>query len=98
MKKHLLNILTAISLFGLIYPNSALAQHKTAESDIISQMNASATMWNNGDLDGYMNLYDPQATMMMPGSRVGLDSIRKIYVKYYFTGGKPKQTLSYDSY
>lgn len=82
----------------LIYPGLVYAQRKTTEREIIKEMNAAAKMWNNGDLNGYMAQYDPQATMMMPGGCVGLDSIRKIYVKYYFTGGKPKQELSYDNY
>lgn len=82
----------------LNYSSPAHAQRNTTEREIINEMNTAAKMWNNGDLNGYMDQYDPQATMMMPGGRVGLDSIRKIYVKYYFTGGKPKQELSYDSY
>jgi hypothetical protein len=33
-----------------------------------------------------------------PAGRAGLDSIRGMYVKYYFPGGHPKQELSYDTY
>jgi len=61
-------------------------------------MNAATEQWNKGDLDRYMSLYDPSATMMLSSGRVGLDSIRGMYVKYYFPGGHPKQELSYDTY
>ena len=61
-------------------------------------MDAATVQWNKGDLDTYMSLYDPSATMMLSCGRVGLDSIRGMYVKYYFPGGHPKQELAYDTY
>jgi hypothetical protein len=45
-----------------------------------------------------MALYDRSATMMTSGGRVGIDSIRRIYVVHYFQGGHPKQQLAYDTY
>lgn len=74
------------------------AQKAAAEKEIIAAMNEAAVKWNAGDLDAYMALYDTAATMMLSSGRVRLDSIRGMYVKYYFVGGRPKQELSYDTY
>ena len=84
-------------LFVLAAGNS-YAQSTPAEKEIIASMNDATVKWNNGDLDGFMRLYDPSATMMLSGGRVGIDSIRGMYVHYYFLGGHPKQELSYDTY
>ena len=62
---------------------------------IIAAMQASAEEWNKGDLADFVLLYDPSATMMMPGGTVGLDSIRGLYQRKYFKGGMPKQNLRY---
>jgi len=62
---------------------------------IISAMNASADEWNRGELDAFTSLYDPAATMMMPGGPVGLDSIKSLYQTKYFKGSMPKQSLKY---
>ena len=70
----------------------------STEKEIFAAMDAAAVQWNKGDLDAYMALYDPQATMMLSSGRVGLDSIRGVYVKYYFTGGHARQELAYDTY
>ena len=92
MKKHLLLLLLA-GMFARGY-----AQQSAAEKEIIASMNDATSKWNTGDLDGYMALYDPTATMMTSGGRVAIDSIRRIYVVHYFQGGHPKQQLSYDTY
>jgi uncharacterized protein (TIGR02246 family) len=92
MKKHLLLLLLA-GMFARGY-----AQQSAAEKEIIASMNDATSKWNTGDLDGYMALYDPTATMMTSGGRVAIDSIRRIYVVHYFQDGHPKQQLSYDTY
>lgn len=92
MKKHLLLLLLA-GMFARGY-----AQQSAAEKAIIASMNEATSKWNTGDLDGYMALYDPTATMMTSGGRVAIDSIRRIYVVHYFQDGHPKQQLSYDTY
>jgi len=74
------------------------AAQSAAEKEIFAAMNEATVQWNKGDLDAYMALYDPHATMMLSSGRVGLDSIRGMYVKYYFPGGHPKQELAYDTY
>jgi len=74
------------------------AAQSAAEKEIFALMNEATVQWNKGDLDGYMSSYDPHATMMLASGRVGLDSIRGMYVKYYFPGGHPKQELAYDTY
>lgn len=76
----------------------AQAPQNAAEKEIFAAMDTAAVQWNKGDLDAYMSLYDPNATMMLAKGRVGLDSIRGMYVRYYFPGGHPKQELSYDTY
>ena len=82
----------------MIISFTAGAQANEAKHEIIASMDASALKWNDGDLDGYMSLYDSTATMMMKDGRVGDDSMRKMYLHYYFTDGKPKQPLAYDHY
>lgn len=94
MKKHLaLTLVIALLAFG-----KGHAQQSAAEKEIVASMNDATSKWNSGDLNGYMALYDPTATMMTPGGRVGIDSIRRIYVVHYFQGGHPKQELAYDTY
>lgn len=66
-----------------------------AAKEIVNAMNGSATEWNNGNLESFMSLYDPSATMMMPTGPVGLDAIRALYVNKYFNGKMPKQNLRY---
>ncbi|GAC1313157.1 MAG: hypothetical protein NVSMB24_35920 [Mucilaginibacter sp.] len=63
--------------------------------EITTAMDNSANEWNKGNLDAFMNLYDPSATMMMPTGPVGLDAIRSLYEKSYFKGSMPKQNLRY---
>ena len=94
MKKHLLLPLAIL----LIAVGKGYAQETVAERQIIASMNDATMKWNAGDLDGYMALYDPAASMMTSGGRVGIDSIRRIYVVHYFQGGHPKQQLAYDTY
>lgn len=94
MKKHLaLTLVLGLLAFGKGY-----AQQSTAEKEIVASMDDATSKWNSGDLNGYMALYDPAATMMTPGGRVGIDSIRRIYVVHYFASGRPKQQLAYDTY
>jgi uncharacterized protein (TIGR02246 family) len=90
------------SLFIYCFLQSAVvlvkAQKPKAEKEITSAMNKAAVAWNNGDLDAYMSLYDSSATMMFKTGRIGLDSIRALYMNYYFVNNIPKQELSYDNY
>lgn len=95
MKNALLFVFLLLSAAGR---TQAQAPHNAVEKEIFAAMDTAAAQWNRGDLDGYMSLYDPDATMMLSTGRVGLDSIRGMYVKYYFPGGHPKQALSYDTY
>ena len=74
------------------------AQKSPAENEIISAMDQAGKDWNKGDLKAYVSLYDDSATMMLKTGRVGLDSIKALYVKYYFVNSLPKQELSYDNY
>jgi uncharacterized protein (TIGR02246 family) len=62
---------------------------------IVAAMQKSAEEWNKGDLADFMLMYDPSATMMMPGGTASLDSIRSLYRHKYFKGSMPKQNLKY---
>jgi beta-aspartyl-peptidase (threonine type) len=73
----------------------AISANDGAAKEIISAMENSANEWNKGNLDAFMNLYDPSATMMMSAGPVGLDAIRSLYENKYFNGGMPKQNLRY---
>ena len=92
------NLLLFPTILLLFAAGSVHAQSTATEKEIIAAMNDATVNWNKGDLNAYMALYDPSATMMLSSGRVGLDSIRGMYVKYYFSGGQPKQELSYDTY
>jgi ketosteroid isomerase-like protein len=94
MKKHLVLAL----VIGLLVVGKGYAQQSPDEKEIVASMNDATSKWNGGDLNGYMALYDPTATMMTSGGRVGIDSIRRIYVVHYFQDGRPKQQLAYDTY
>ncbi len=86
------------ALILLFAARNAHAQQSSAEKEIIISMDVAALNWNKGDLKAYMALYDSSATMMMASGRVGIDSIRSLYVNHYFQEGRPKQELSYDNY
>ncbi|MDB5231097.1 MAG: nuclear transport factor 2 family protein [Chitinophagaceae bacterium] len=93
-----MKIIKHFFLAGLLLLAITAKAQNTARDKIINAMNKAADDWNKGDLESYMALYDPSATMMMPAGRAGLDSIRALYVKYYFDGQKPKQELAYENY
>ncbi|SFH00874.1 YybH family protein [Pedobacter insulae] len=87
-----------ILLLGCMLLFTVQANAQDASAKLIKLMDEAATAWNKGDLDGYMALYSPKATMMMTTGRSGLASIRDLYVKYYFEDGKNKQDLNYTNY
>jgi ketosteroid isomerase-like protein len=94
------HILTKFLLVLCFLPHAVLvkAQKSPAKHEIIREMDKAANDWNKGDLDAYVSLYDDSATMMLKTGRVGLDSIKALYVKYYFVNHMPKQELSYANY
>jgi len=76
--------------------NAQFAADDSAQAKAITTaMQNSTNYWNGGKLDEFMQMYDPSATMMMPGGTVGIDSIRGLYRYKYFKGGMPKQNLRY---
>ena len=89
----------AMSFCLLFTINRAIAQILPDDSPqakaITAAMINSTGYWNQGKLDDFMKMYDPSATMMMPGGTVGLDSIRGLYKYKYFKGNMPKQNLRY---
>ncbi|HEY4323738.1 MAG TPA: nuclear transport factor 2 family protein [Mucilaginibacter sp.] len=91
--------LPLLLLCFLIISINVYAQDVTADSpaakEITTTMENSANEWNKGNLEAFMSLYDPSATMMMPTGTAGLDVIRSLYEKKYFVGNMPKQNLRY---
>lgn len=85
-------------LLALVLLCTVQVKAQQTSEQLIKLMDEAAVAWTKGDLDGYMSLYSPKATMMMPTGRAGLKSIRELYEKYYFEGGKAKQPLSYANY
>jgi len=91
-------LILAILLFLAFINNAVRAQATNtdvATQQITAAMDSSANEWNKGDLESFINMYDPSATMMMPSGPVGLDAIRALYVNKYFNGKMPKQNLRY---
>ncbi|RYG09172.1 MAG: DUF4440 domain-containing protein [Chitinophagaceae bacterium] len=85
-------------LISLMLIGSAQLKAQDASAQLIKLMDQAAVSWSNHDLDGYMALYSPKATMAGTQGRVDLKGIRGLYEKYYFEGGKAKQPLSYTNY
>ena len=97
--KHLLKssgfvLLLLLSLCST-FSYAAKPKSKADIKQIIPAMQASADDWNKGNLEGFLTLYDPSATFMMPTGPVGMEPTKEIYQKYYFNGKMPKQNLSY---
>src|SRR5687768_11522493 len=63
---------------------------------LIRALNATAEMWNRGNLDGFMAPYAKLATYMTSGGVIGVDAMRTRYLAKYFTGAKPDQQLRFD--
>jgi ketosteroid isomerase-like protein len=85
-------------LLGFILISGLQLKAQDASAQLIKLMDKATVDWNKGDLDSYMALYSPKATMMLPTGRSGLQSIREMYEKYYFEGGQAKQPLNYANY
>jgi hypothetical protein len=99
--KHAARFVVLMLSFLFVVPK-ARAQTTVAATDttaarqtIISLMDSSANQWNNGNLEAFMDIYDPTATMMMPSGPVNLRAIDALYRKKYFLNGKPIQNLRY---
>jgi ketosteroid isomerase-like protein len=81
----------------VVFGTNAQAQQKgSAAKNITDAMNKAADEWNKGQLDAFMSLYDPSATMMMPTGPVGMGGIKDLYQTKYFKDGMPKQNLKYN--
>ena len=65
-------------------------------AELIKALNATAEMWNRGDIDGFMAPYAESATYMTPAGPIGVDAMRARYLAKYFTGAKPDQLLRFD--
>ncbi|BAU52607.1 YybH family protein [Mucilaginibacter gotjawali] len=94
-KKGILAVMLLLFAFATTKVHAQATNADAATAQITAAMDSSAAEWNKGDLESFMNLYDPSATMMMPSGPVGLDAIRALYVNKYFNGKMPKQNLRY---
>lgn len=63
---------------------------------LVASLQATAEMWNRGDLDGFMAPYAEAATYMTPAGLIGVDAMRARYLAKYFTGARPDQQLRFD--
>lgn len=63
---------------------------------LIATLQATATMWNRGDLEGFIAPYADATTFMTPAGLIGRDAMRARYVSRYFTGATPDQQLRFD--
>jgi uncharacterized protein (TIGR02246 family) len=94
-KRILAMVMSLVLVFAFGKVRAQATNVDVATAQITAAMDSSAAEWNKGDLESFMNLYDPSATMMMPSGPVGLDAIRALYVNKYFNGKVPKQNLRY---
>jgi uncharacterized protein (TIGR02246 family) len=67
-----------------------------AGPDLVKALQATAEMWNRGDVDGFMAPYAASATYMTAAGLIGVDAMRARYLTKYFTGAKPDQQLRFD--
>lgn len=79
------------------------AQLGDARSEIITAMDNSASAWNRGDLNGFLNAYDPGSGTTFVGRNGvlrGRDAIRATYTKSYaaqFAPGGRRDSLSFEN-
>jgi len=66
------------------------------DRELVKALNATAEMWNRGDVDGFMAPYAASATYMTPAGLIGVDAMRARYLAKYFTGATPDQQLRFD--
>lgn len=90
--RYILSLLLCISFSMLSKQTNA----QDAQSKIIAAMKNSENDWNKGDLDSFMKMYTDESTMMMPTGPAGINTIKDLYEKKYFSGKMPKQNLHYD--
>ena len=86
-------------LFLLPMAGGSSPRASQAEPDgeaMLKALNATAAMWNRGDLDGFMAPYAASATYMTAAGPIGVDAMRARYLAKYFTGTRPDQQLRFD--
>lgn len=66
------------------------------EAELVAALQATTSMWNRGDLEGFIAPYDDQATFMTPAGPIGKAAMRARYASRYFTGGRPDQELRFE--
>src|ERR1700761_8521119 len=93
--KYLVTLLIALFIATSITHAQTKAATDKAQKEMVIAMNKSADEWNKGQLDAFISIYDPSATMMFPTGPVGMAHIKELYQKKYFNGKMPKQNLRY---
>src|SRR5215217_2645239 len=96
-KKLLLPLFLSLFLYNCGQPDKAnpAAIPETEANKIIAALQATTTDWNQGNLPGFVALYDSSTTFMTRNGLIGLDSLTQRYQKTYFNGDKPKQALQF---
>ncbi len=92
-------VLVAISIAGSWAGRAASGAEQAPAPDgpaLIATLQATATMWNRGDLEGFIAPYADATTFMTPAGLIGRDAMRARYVSRYFTGATPDQQLRFD--
>jgi uncharacterized protein (TIGR02246 family) len=77
--------------------NTAAALEAAGPAAIQAALNSTAAAWNRGDLPGYLAVYTPDATEMLPtGPAGGVDAIEKTMREGFWKNGAPAQQLHYE--
>jgi len=80
----------------IVLPWVGAASPPPDEAALVKALQATAEMWNRGDVDGFMAPYAESATYMTPAGPIGPAAMRARYLAKYFTGAKPDQQLRFD--
>jgi len=63
---------------------------------LVAQLQASATSWNNGDLDGFIAPYAAESRYMTSEGPIGRDAMKARYAGKYFGAGKKPRPLRFE--
>lgn len=99
MKRTCAFVVVAMGLVGSWAGSAAPGAGQTPAPDgpaLIETLQATAGMWNRGDLEGFIAPYADATTFMTPAGLIGRDAMRARYVSKYFTGAAPDQQLRFD--
>jgi ketosteroid isomerase-like protein len=93
--------LTAFAAFALVLSAGSRSPDASQagapqEAELVAALQATTSMWNRGDLEGFIAPYDAATTFMTPAGPIGKEAMRARYAARYFTGGQPDQQLRFE--